>query len=88
MPDIVRGGVQILHRATFTHSHTHTTHTTHTTHLHLYYHSQNWLHGPHSGVGQQETTRLVAPLVVGTAASSSQLYGTFSAVDGFARPMK
>ena len=47
---------------------------------------------PIQGVSQQKATRLVAPLAVGTPASSPQLHGSLSAVGvliyGLARPMR
>ena len=55
--------------------------------------ARNWLCGPHNlGVSQQEATRLVAPLAVGTPTSSPQLHGPLSAVGvlicGLARPRR
>ena len=77
-----------MHAHTNTHTHTHThTHTQTHTHTHTHTHTRTCITtarigylAPKQGVSQQEATRLVAPLAVGTPTSSPQMHCPLSAV--------
>ena len=72
-----------LQARTRTHTHTHLlccTEVLHTLVVLLYYHCQNWLHGPHSGGEPAKGNKTGGPIGNGDTSLTPQLHGPLGAV--------